>query len=212
MRLAACSGYGRTLVLTLFALVLSACNGSSDSAGQPTGIGTPPNSGVSAPPSPPPPPPAPSPPAPSPPAPTVDAPELLLDSFAVIEFQYDSLPGFYFYVPLIHVSSTGGTVLVTKLQLTFPDGSVAPTFCSAGMQVTTSGRNLVGEIYGDYELTFDLGGRRASEGDFSVLITYVKDDGQRGYLVATGPIVPGFLPATYTGGTSSMLPVPGTYC
>jgi hypothetical protein len=132
---------------------------------------------------------------------------LLVDSFQVIEFQYDSLPGHYFYAPRMHVSSDGDPLTVEKLELAFPDGTPAPAFCSTGLPVSGAGRDLVGELYGDYEFSIDYAdGHRAGPGSFTLTMTYVDAGGQRRTLSATGEATPGGLPTTYTGGTSSMNP------
>jgi len=132
---------------------------------------------------------------------------LVLDRFEMIELQYDSLPGHYFYAPQIHVTSDGGPLTVKKLELSFPDGTPAPPFCSTGMPVTSAGRELVGELYGDYELTIDFGdGHRAAPGSFQLRVTYVDTHGRTGTISGAGEAVPGGLPATYTRGWSSMNP------
>ena len=135
------------------------------------------------------------------------ASNLLLESFRLVEFQYESLPGHYFYAPQIRVASDLSLLTVKQLQFSFPDGTLSPPFCSKGIPVTRDGRDLVGEIYGDYELTIDyFDGHRADPGNFTVTVTYVDAEGRVGTLSATGEAVPGGLPATYTGGSSSMNP------
>jgi hypothetical protein len=132
---------------------------------------------------------------------------LVLGSFKMIEFQYESLPGHYFYAPQIRVATDGGTVTIKALDFRFPDGSRAPPFCSTGIKVTGADRDLVGEIYGEYEFSLDYGdGHRAEPGGFAVTVTYVDAEGRVGTLAAMGEVVPGGLPTTYTGGFSSMNP------
>jgi len=61
--------------------------------------------------------------------------------------------------------------------------------------------DLFREIYGDFELTFDRPGARATPGAASAVV-YVRDGGGNvGKVTASGPVVPGGLPESYTGGT-----------
>ncbi len=127
----------------------------------------------------------------------------------MIEYQYPTAPGLWFYAPQIRVNETSGhgSIAVYKIDVTIPGFGSSPGFCSTGMRVAAgSTRDLVNELYGDYELSYDDGDKRAGPGDATLVLSYSDETGRRGTLSAHGPIVPGALPTTYTGGQSSMAP------
>jgi hypothetical protein len=134
---------------------------------------------------------------------------LAVQSFSMIEYQYPSTPGWWSYAPQILVAETSGhgSITILRLDVSIPGFGPAPGFCSTGIHVAAgSSHNVVGELYGDYELSYDDNGKRAGSGDATLVITYSDETGRMGTVSAKGPIVPGALPTTYTGGQSSMSP------
>ncbi len=138
---------------------------------------------------------------PTPPSPLPGA--LRLEAASVIEIQY---PGssHWFYAPQLWVTETTGVgdIRVISVQFTIPGFHGRPWTCTTGQRVEAGQtRELLPELYGDYPLTFDETGVRAT-GDVTVVIGFVDDSGRAGTLTAGVPITPGALPTTYTGGNS----------
>ena len=126
---------------------------------------------------------------------------LRLEAASVIEFKY---PGasLWSYAPQLRVAETTGVggINVTGAQFTIPGFDGRPWSCQTGKRVQPGqALDLLPEIYGDFPLTFDENGVRAT-GDVAVAISFVDDSGRAGTLTASVPIVPGGLPTTYTGG------------
>jgi len=125
--------------------------------------------------------------------------------FFVIEFKY---PGSttWSYAPQLTVRETSGrsTATVTKLVVVLPGlnpgTNPMPPFDTSKCVAPGQTLSLLNEIYGDFELTFDRPGSRAS-GTASIVTTFADPDGREGTTSATGPIVPGSLPTTYSGGS-----------
>jgi hypothetical protein len=135
---------------------------------------------------------------------------LAIESFTMIEYQYPSAPGWWSYAPQIRVDETSGhgSITIFRIDITIPGFGPSPGVCSTGIRVAAgSGRDLVSERYGDYELSYDAGGKRAEPGEATVVLTYSDETGRKGTLSAHGPIVSGALPTTYTGGQSTMAPL-----
>jgi len=125
---------------------------------------------------------------------------MLVDSFSMIEFQYASAPGHWFYAPQVRVHATPGhTASVLVLKFSIPGlGNPPPFGCGANLSVMP--RDLFGEVYGDWLLEIDDRDRRATGEPATATITFVDDAGTVATRVVSGPIVQGSLPTTYTGG------------
>jgi hypothetical protein len=61
-------------------------------------------------------------------------------------------------------------------------------------------RDLNGEVYGSWTFTFDWAASRATGEDATAVVTYIDDTGAMGTTTATGPVIHGTDPTTYTGG------------
>jgi len=130
-----------------------------------------------------------------------------ITSFSMIEFQY---PGDsrWFYAPQILVTESGGkgSAEIHRLDFSIPGIPGIPATCSTGIYIAPGqSHNLVGELYGDWELAI-FGSKRAEPGEATAVVTYTDATGRRVALTARGPIVSGSLPTTYTGGRNSMSP------
>lgn len=127
---------------------------------------------------------------------------------SMIEFQYPGFAGFY-YAPQIQVAETTGNAAVTVTGAQFSIPGHTTWLCGTDQRVEAGEvRELLPELYGDYPLTFDNGGR--SSGEVSIVVSFADQAGQSTSLTARVPITPGALPATYTGGRGgswSCLPV-----
>ncbi|MFI5310416.1 MAG: Ig-like domain-containing protein [Gemmatimonadales bacterium] len=132
---------------------------------------------------------------------------LAIESFSAIEYKYDSNL-LWWYTPQIRVRETSGrgSVEIVRLEATIPGvGSTGP-ICSTGMHVgPDSSRSLVNELYGDWEFAMSSASR-ATAGEATTTIWYRDETGRSASLSASGAVVPGALPTTYTGGRSSMAP------
>lgn len=121
-------------------------------------------------------------------------------NLAFVEFQYSPGPR-WFYAPLVHLSADpGAAAALTSFNFAIPGLGATAGFCT---QVPVEGGkpvDLFREIYGDYELTLDDPGHRATSSTGTGTFTFVDASGQSTTVNATGPIVPGSLPTTYTGG------------
>ncbi len=129
------------------------------------------------------------------------APLLVIESFRMVEFQY---PGYadWFYAPQIRLRETRGAsgAVMTKLEFVIPGLLAAPP-CNASVPVGSGQTiDLFQEIYGDYQYTISATGVRASGADATAIMTVTDGRGRNTKLVVTGPVVPGALPTTYTGG------------
>jgi ribosomal protein S28E/S33 len=125
---------------------------------------------------------------------------LVIESFSMLEFQYPSALDRWFYAPQMRAhAAPGRRVSVLVMRFTIPGLDNAPAF-GCGANLMENPRDLFGEVYGDWLLTIDETGRRATGDVATVTITYVDDTGMAGTRVVAGPVVPGTLPATYTGG------------
>ena len=135
------------------------------------------------------------------PAPSGSA--IVIDEFTVVEFQYPSAPGRWFYAPLVKVRETklGMGAAIVAYDFIIPGLGSAPA-CNTYRPVGPGASlDLFREVYGDYGYTIDHGTVRATGQTATALISVV-DGSSAPYLVtATGPIISGSLPTTYTGGT-----------
>jgi hypothetical protein len=136
------------------------------------------------------------------PSPTTSAlsDALVIDSFSMIEFQYPSEPGRWFYAPQMRARAAANrraSVLTFKFAI---PGLGAPPPFGCGASLTDASRDLFGEVYGDWLLEIDDAGHRATGETATATITFIDDAGNAGTRAVSGPIVRGTLPASYTGG------------
>lgn len=127
---------------------------------------------------------------------------LVIDSFSMIEFQYPSAPGRWFYAPQMRAhAAQGRTASVLVMTFSIPGlGNPPPFGCGASLSGTP--RDLFGEVYGDWLVSIDETGKRATGGTASATINFLDDAGVSSTRVVTGPIVSGSLPASYSGGSN----------
>jgi len=119
-------------------------------------------------------------------------------AFSVAEYQY---PGDdeWFYAPLLRVEAVGGGVDILKLTVTIPGLDPAPPFCASLRLGDSQISDLNPEVYGDYMISVDESGRRATSGDSATaVVTYRTADGSLAQLTLTGPVEQPGLPTTYS--------------
>lgn len=125
---------------------------------------------------------------------------LTVSAFSVVEFDYPSQPGYWFYAPQVSVTAAPGiSVTVLDLRFSVPGFDPIPSFDCGGAVPAGASRDLNGEVYGDWEFTFDHGGSRPAGDDVSLVLTFIDDTGATGTITAQGKIVHGALPTTYGG-------------
>ena len=137
----------------------------------------------------------------SPPSGAVDA-ILVVTSFSMIEYQYPSTTGYWFYSPLLSVAEQGGRsgARIIEMRFVVPGLGNLPAVCGNYLLVGASqGMELFSELYGDWELAF-FGAGRAAAGEATATIIFVDDAGRTDTLFARAAVTPGALPTTYTGG------------
>jgi len=123
-----------------------------------------------------------------------------VEGFRVIEYQLGTRGDWWSYAPEVLLSSEAGAEVIS-IEFTFPGlGSTPRCWATRSVQPGAVTR-LFREIYGDFELTFDWPGQRATPGVVTAVLDFVDADGQPGRVLAEGPIEAGGYPATYTGGT-----------
>jgi len=128
---------------------------------------------------------------------------LVVESFRVIEFQYPSSPGHYYYAPEVRLRETanGAGAAITALDFAIPGFGPVPS-CMTFRRVDPGAvLDLLPETYGDFAYAIYKPGERASGTEASMTLTVTDGLGIGRKLTATGPIVPGVLPTTYTGGS-----------
>ena len=134
-------------------------------------------------------------------APGEDVP-VVVDDFHVIEFQYPSAPGHWFYAPQLRLHDTTGVADAAVIRMAFEIpgfGGPSPA-CTTNRLVASTPVDVFREMYGDYEFTIDKPGARATAGMATAIIT-LRVGKSAIMLTASGPVVPGSLPTTYTGGS-----------
>ena len=137
--------------------------------------------------------------------PTHGVGDLSLVSFEVLEFEYPA--GFWQYAPLVRVAESTGSgnaaVFLMEFDVPIPlaDRSSTVRFCSNELTVVAGGsRDLVRELYGDWQVTMSgTSGERLPVSTVPGRIIF-RVPGRIDTLLIEGPVVPGGLPATYTGG------------
>ena len=141
------------------------------------------------------------------PTPATDDSALIVESFTMIEFEYPSARGRWFYAPQLRVRASGTfkAAFITRMEFEIPELGPAPP-CNAAISVGAGAAiDLFHEIYGDYQLTFNRDGFRASGTEAKVTITVADGSGRKRNVVVKGAIVHGELPTTYTGGNPAWL-------
>jgi len=124
---------------------------------------------------------------------------LVVQDFSITEFPYPWAPG-YQYAPQLRVAARPGRFpFVLILQFSVP-GLDAPRPIACGAQVTPGvPRDLNGEDYGEWTLSFGETGHRASGADATAIISFVDETGMLSTLTVRGPVVSGGPPASYGG-------------
>jgi hypothetical protein len=126
---------------------------------------------------------------------------LIIESFSMIAFQYQSQPNQWYYAPEIRArAAPGHSAIVGTLKFSVPglDDPIPAFACDATLSGTA--RELNGEVYGDWMMSVFGQGHQATGGDATATITFVDDAGVLATRVIHGPVVQGGLPSTYTGG------------
>jgi hypothetical protein len=126
---------------------------------------------------------------------------LILDRFFMIEYQYPSEPGQWYYAPQIRAGAAPGrTARITKLTFSIPglDGWTPPLDCNAQL-VTTTLTELNGDAYGDWLFDVFEGGHKATAANAEALVTFIDDSGRTATRAIEGPVVRGGLPWSTSG-------------
>jgi hypothetical protein len=128
---------------------------------------------------------------------------LVVDSFSVIEFSYDSSHPYYAPQMRLGAPATSGDVEMWGAQFDLP--GLGTYQCTTGRILESGSTSLLNrEYYGDFALTFDLPGGRAAPGVAGIVVYFVDGQGRHGKVSLDDvPIVGGSLPVTYTGGPAS---------
>jgi hypothetical protein len=115
-----------------------------------------------------------------------------------VEYPADSR---WFYAPLVHIDAgSEASATLTGFSFSIPGLGSTGKFCAALPLPPGFQFELFREIYGDYEFTIDNPGHRATEAAGTATINLTDDAGVATTRTLTGPIVPGSLPTTYSGG------------
>jgi hypothetical protein len=122
-------------------------------------------------------------------------------SVSFVEFQYS--PGTrWFYAPQIHVDAgADSSQTLTSFGFSIPGLGPSVRYCGSVPLPPGMEFDLFGELYGDYEFTIDETGHRATGSSGTATIGLRDPKGVETSVEVSGPIVPGHLPTTYTGGT-----------
>jgi len=134
-----------------------------------------------------------------------DSPVLSVVDFRVLEIQYPTHPGWYFYAPQLRLAETSGLgpIDVLRMGIVIPGlPSPIPSVCASIRLEPGSERDIFVESYGDFQITFDAPGHRATGANATATLQYATAAGRQS-LTLSGPIVPGDLPTTYTGGNGT---------
>ena len=121
--------------------------------------------------------------------------------FRMFEVRYDPASSFWSYAPaLVLVDTTGrGGSAIIGVSFDLPGLGGSPT-CIMDRAVGSDPLTVFHESYGDFELTIDGGGTRAS-GSEAVAHVTLRVPGPAGMTIdVRGPIVPGSVPTTYSAG------------
>jgi hypothetical protein len=140
----------------------------------------------------------------SPPASTsqVSTAVLIVDSFRMIEFTYPLATDYWHYAPQVRVRVSGnaGQATITRMEFSIPGLGAAPP-CNSGVRFSSGEQlDLFKEIYGDYQYSITAHTTRSTGNEATLTVTITDSQGTDRRLVVKGPIVPGALPETYTGG------------
>ncbi|HEV8218325.1 MAG TPA: hypothetical protein VGP95_20890 [Gemmatimonadaceae bacterium] len=125
---------------------------------------------------------------------------LIIDSFSMIEYKYNSASTRWSYSPQMRARApTGHKVSVLVMKFAIPGLGGVPTF-GCGANLTDVPRDLFGEVYGDWLLEIDGSAQQVAGATATVTVTFVDESGATGTRVVSGPITQGTLPTTYSGG------------
>jgi len=124
-------------------------------------------------------------------------------SVSFVEFQYNPDQR-WFYAPQIHVDAgPQSAATLTGFSLTIPGLPGTMKFCGALQVPGGTQFDLFHEVYGDYELTIDNPGHRATEASGTATINLTDESGVATTRSLSAPIIPGRLPTTYSSGGGS---------
>ena len=122
-----------------------------------------------------------------------------VESFSVLEFDYPSRPGHWYYAPQVSVRAAPGEV-VTILTMDFSipglPGPIPPKGCGATITSSQSFQ-LNGEVYGDWAFAISSPERRATGDTATMVLSYTNRIGVLATRTIKGPIIGGSLPGTY---------------
>jgi hypothetical protein len=121
---------------------------------------------------------------------------LAIDSFEMLEVQYQDA-GRWYYAPRIHVTSSSDQPITVTSIVTHIDLPLFKAICTTSKLVVPNGaRDLYGVTHGDFELTMDKSNTRAPEGTAASAEVYyiVGDTGEKAIATATTTVKPGALP------------------
>jgi hypothetical protein len=116
---------------------------------------------------------------------------------SLIEFE---LGGHWFYAPQLRVREPAGSTGVSVFGVSFIIPGIGATACLTHALVASGqATDLFHEVYGDFDVTFDRPGARATSPQASGIILVRDANGRVGHITVSVPIEPGNLPSTYSG-------------
>ena len=129
-----------------------------------------------------------------------------IESFAVGEYQYANSAA-WFYVPLVRLAASdgAGVAKLTRFDLSIPGMGAFGGTCGVRSLAAGESADLITELYGSWQVEYGgtPGERAIMGGTASLTVTVVDGRGEQQRLSASGLVVPGAQPATYSGGVGT---------
>ena len=118
---------------------------------------------------------------------------------SLIEFEYSTREG-WFYAPQLRIRGPAGSTGVSVFGVKFTIPGIGTRACLTHAQAAAGQTTeLFHEVYGDFDVTFDRPGARATSTQSSAVILVKGANDRVGYITVSVPIEPGSLPTTYSG-------------
>lgn len=129
---------------------------------------------------------------------------IIVDDFHVIEYQYPSGTGQWYYAPQLRLRDATGVAAAAVVGMAFELPGFGPLPpCMTDRPITSTALDVFREVYGEYQLSFFRTGVRAEPGLAAATLTIRLGGTDSLVLTTKGPIVSGSLPTTYTGGVGT---------
>jgi hypothetical protein len=124
-------------------------------------------------------------------------------AISMIEYQYPQLPGQRYYAPTLRVTAPAESAGVSVVGAYFDIPGIGHTNICKSRRPVAAGQTIdvFGDFYGDWEVSFDVWGARATSAEASGIIFLNDANGRLSHIQVSLPIVAGGFPTTYTGGT-----------